>query len=138
MLNPGTHRSAARGIALLEVLVALLIFMIGVLGLVGLQATMTRAQTQAQMRADAGHLANEAIGRMWSDVANIALYDGSNCATQARCLEWQKKVAQGLPRGAGSITVDAAGHVSVTVTWALPGGDTHKYVSQTAIFKSAS
>lgn len=138
MLNAGTSRSAACGIALLEVLVALLIFTIGVLGLVGLQATMTRAQTQAQMRADAGHLANEAIGRMWSDATNIALYDAGSCAAQARCLEWQKKVAQILPGGQGRITANASGQVSVSVTWTLPGGETHSYVSQTAIFKSAS
>lgn len=138
MLNPKTNPSAARGIALLEVLVALLIFTVGVLGLAGLQATMTRAQTQAQMRADAGYLANEAIGRMWSDVTNTALYDAGNCAAQARCLEWQKKVAQILPGGQGSITADGSGQVSVSVTWTLPGGETHSYVSQTAIFKSAS
>ena len=138
MLSPKTKRSSARGIALLEVLVGLLIFTIGVLGLVGLQATMTRAQTQSQMRADAGHLANEAIGRMWSDVTNVALYDAVNCAAQARCLEWQKKVAQVLPGGRGSISVDSSGQVSVSVTWTLPGGEAHRYVSQTAIFKSAS
>ena len=138
MLSLKIKRTAARGIALLEVLVALLIFTIGVLGLAGLQATMTRAQTLAQMRADAGHLANEAIGRMWSDVTNVGLYDAGNCAAQARCLEWQKKVAQVLPGGQGSITVEASGQVSVIVVWTLPGGDAHRYVSQTAIFKSTS
>ena len=138
MLSLKIKRAAARGIVLLEVLVALLIFTIGVLGLAGLQATMTRAQTLAQMRADAGHLANEAIGRMWSDVTNVGLYDAGNCAAQARCLEWQKKVAQVLPGGQGSITVEASGQVSVSVVWTLPGGDAHRYVSQTAIFKSTS
>lgn len=124
---------------MLEVLVALLIFMVGVLGLVGLQGSMTRAQTESKVRADAAYLASEVIGRMWSDLTNVATYNGSGCAAQARCKEWQSKVANSLPGGTGAVTVDApTGNVAVTITWTMPGGDTHQYVTQTTMAKAGS
>lgn len=132
-------RRAARGIALLEVLVAILIFMLGVLGLIGLQGAMTRAQTESKVRADAAYLASELVGRLWSDLTNMAAYNGSGCASQARCKEWQDKVAVGLPGGTGSVAVDAStGDVQVTVTWTMPDGQAHKYVTSTTVVKKGS
>lgn len=129
----------ARGIALIEVLVALLIFMLGVLGLVGLQASMTRAQTASKVRADAAYLASELNGRMWSDLANLASYDGAGCASQARCSEWQSKVGSSLPGGTGAVTVNAtSGDVAVTISWTMPGGETHQYVTHTTVAKAAN
>jgi type IV pilus assembly protein PilV len=126
-------RSSVRGIALIEVLVAMLIFMLGVLGLVGLQGTMTRVQTDSKMRADAANLASEAIGRMWVDIANLSAYAGTTTCTAASCLEWRSKVTSVLPGGGATITVDSNGDVAVTVTWAMPGGDTHRYVTRSTI-----
>ena len=63
-----------RGFMLLEVLVAILIFALGVLGLVGLQANAIALSGQAKYRADATLLANDLIGRMWvSDRSFAAL-----------------------------------------------------------------
>ena len=50
---------------LLEVLVAILIFAIGVLSLVGLQVASIKESGKAKYRTDATLLANELIGRMW-------------------------------------------------------------------------
>ncbi len=62
---------------LIEALVAVLIFAFGVLGIVGLQAAMTKAQTQSKSRADASLLAQQVIGSMWTDTPNLAsLLDG--------------------------------------------------------------
>ena len=131
------HR--VRGVALIEVLVAMLIFMLGVLGLVGLQGSMTRAQTESKVRADAALLAGELIGRMWSDLTNMATYSGSGCASQARCKEWQSKVASSLPGGTGAVTVDAStGDVAVTVTWTMPSGESHQYVTHSTVAKAGS
>lgn len=123
--------------ALIEVLVALLIFMLGVLGLVGLQTSMTRAQTESKIRADAAYLASEAVGRMWSDLNNLSSYSGTSCASVARCKEWQGKVARSLPAGTGTIAVDTpTGDVSVTIEWTLPSGETHKFVTATTVAKA--
>lgn len=134
---PAAKVSRVRGVALIEVLVAMLIFMLGVLGLVGLQGSMTRAQTQSKIRADAVYLASEAIGRMWSDLTNLGSYNGSSCASLDRCNEWKSKVSTGLPGGSGAITVNATtGDVSVEVSWTTPSGETHKYVTATTIVKA--
>ncbi|MDH6591953.1 type IV pilus assembly protein PilV [Variovorax sp. TBS-050B] len=122
-----------RGIALIEVLVAMLIFMLGVLGLVGLQSTMTRTQTDSKLRADASNLASEVIGRMWVDIANLSGYQGTTTCTAPSCLEWRAKVATVLPSGSAVITVAASGDVAVTVSWTMPGGETHKYVTRSTI-----
>lgn len=130
-----------RGIALIEVLVALLIFMLGVLGLVGLQSAMTRAQTESKFRSDAAFLAAEVVGRMWADVANLASYGGTACESLARCKEWQDKVGTTLPQGSGTVTLgtgDAASDATVTISWTPPGGEARKYVTSTAISKGAS
>jgi type IV pilus assembly protein PilV len=127
---------SVRGIVLIEVLVALLVFMLGVLGLVGLQSAMTRAQTESKFRADAAFLATELIGRMWADVTNVASYGGTGCAEVARCKEWQDKVVTTLPNGNGGLTLDAGtGDATVTVTWTSPGGETHRYVTSTTVSK---
>jgi type IV pilus assembly protein PilV len=134
--SPVTRRRIA-GVVLIEVLISMLIFMFGVLGLVGLQASVTRAQTDSKVRADAAYLASELVGRMWADVTHIAAYNGTGCASTALCKEWQDKVAASLPRGTGDVTVDATtGDVAVTITWAGPDGQAHSYVINTTIAKA--
>lgn len=124
----------ARGFALIEVLVAILLFALGVLSLVGLQGSLTRAQTDAKVRTDAAALASEVIGQMWGDVANLSSYSGDSCESHARCKSWQDKVTAALPSGVSTITVTAgSSDVEVNIRWATPSGETHQYVTQTTI-----
>ena len=51
---------------LLEALIAILIFSLGILGIVGMQASAVAASRDAKYRTDAGLLANELIGQMMS------------------------------------------------------------------------
>jgi type IV pilus assembly protein PilV len=122
-----------RGYMLIEVLVSVLIFSIGVLALIGLQAKMTRAQTASKTRADATYLANELVGVMWSDMKNLGSY--ANCASYARCTDWQGKVTASLPGGAGTVTiVDATtGEVSITITWTQGSDGSHTYTTTTFV-----
>ncbi len=125
------------GVVLIEVLVAMLIFMFGVLGMVGLQASVTRAQTDSKFRADASYLASEMVGRLWSDMANLSSYNGSSCASTNLCKEWQSKVSQSLPQGSGSIAITVStGDAVITVTWIGPDGQTHSYVTTATIAKA--
>lgn len=130
------QRRRVAGAALIEALIAILIFSIGVLGLVGLQVSMTRAQTSAKYRTDAAYLANELVGQVWGDRANLASYTtapGSVCSYQ-RCLDWVNKVASGLPQGAATTSaVAATGAVGVTVTWTLPEEGSHSYALSTTV-----
>jgi type IV pilus assembly protein PilV len=130
MKNPNRRRHHQSGVALLEALVGFLIFSIGVLGLVGLQASMTRAQTSAKYRAEAALLANEIVGVMWGDAdAQHANYAGGACAGYARCKEWQDKVALLLPAGQASLEYNPTrGLVAVTVSWSQPEEGEHQMV----------
>lgn len=123
-----------QGMMLIEVLVSILIFSIGVLALVGLQARMTAAQSDAKYRADASYLANEVVGLMWSDLSHVANYNGVACTSNTRCSDWQAKVTNALPNGSGSIVVDATTQmVTVTVTWQHGSDDPHTYSTRTRL-----
>jgi type IV pilus assembly protein PilV len=124
----------SRGIVLIEVLVALLIFMFGILGFIGLQTALVRAGAEADLRANAAYLANEVLGRMWSDVGNLAGYVGTTSCTATACTEWRSKVQTLMPGGTAAITVDGAtGNVSIRIGWTLPGGSTHQYETQSNV-----
>ena len=137
-------RRATGGFALVEVLVAVLLFTIGILGLVGLQAAMTQTQTESKVRADAANLVDELATVMWGEVgnqgtvANLASFNPSGCASSAACNGWLTKLGKVLPGGtltdlsfdnATDVTDADYGLVTVTLAWSLPNGDTHKYVS---------
>ncbi len=126
-------RGASRGFMLLEVLVALLIFSIGVLGLVGLQAAMTKAQTGSKFRADAAFLAQRLIGTMWSDVSHFSSYNGAGCAGYPRCSEWASEVAAALPGGTAAVDASAAPTVTITITWTPPNEELRTYTTTSAV-----
>lgn len=117
---------------LLEALVALLIFAFGVLGLVGLQAAMTKAQSTAKYRADAAFLAQQVLGTMWTDGPNIANYATANCTGYARCNSWATKVASTLPGGTAAIAATAAGW-EVKISWTQPNEGTHTFTTISTI-----
>jgi type IV pilus assembly protein PilV len=120
------------GFMLLEVLVALLIFSMGVLGIVGLQASMTKSQTGSKFRADASFLAQRMIGTIWSDVSNIGSYATANCTGYPRCGQLQADVASILPNGDIAIDV-AVPQVTITITWQPPNEELRTYTTVTAL-----
>jgi type IV pilus assembly protein PilV len=54
------------GVMLLEALIAILVFSLGILSLVALQATAVQLTSDAKYRTDATLLANRLIGQMWT------------------------------------------------------------------------
>ena len=54
------------GIALLEVLIAILIFSLGILAIVGVQTITVKQATDAKYRSEANLLVNQLIGAMWT------------------------------------------------------------------------
>lgn len=109
------------GMVLVEGLVAIVIFALGVLAIVGMQAATVRQATDAKYRVDASFLVNQAIGMMWSDRANLADY------------AVEEEEVGALPNGKRTIAVDGT-QVTVTVTWQMPGESTvHSHSSMTRI-----
>ena len=133
-----------RGFMLLEALVALLIFSIGVLGIVGLQASMTKSQTDSKFRADAAFLAQRLVGSMWSDRSGLDKYaTATNCSSHARCNSWLTEVANQLPQGGANVTIDTldtdgtgsviAAEVTIAINWTPPGEDTRRFITTSAV-----
>ena len=114
-LLPG---SAQQGAVLLEAMIAILIFSMGVLAIVGLQAAMIKNTADSKYRADASNIAQERIGQMWSDppdLNNLPIYP---------YLEVNTDISTRLPGGTRSVTLPVAGQPTFTVTvkWQQPGG----------------
>lgn len=86
------------GFMILEVLLAVLIFSLGVLGIIGLQANAVKQSGQSQYRADATLLANELIGNMWvGNRTPTALQADYGTTPNATYTAWQAKVQSTLP-----------------------------------------
>ena len=124
------HRRVLQdGSALLEALIAILIFSFGVLGLIGILAASIRATNDARYRAEAANLANAVIGDMWATAATEL--DPQFGAGGPKLLAWQNYVATQLPSatGANAPLVDLAQpglsaqsrSIVVTVFWQMPG-----------------
>lgn len=119
-----------RGSVLLEALVAVLVFSVGLLGLAGFQAAAVRAQTDARARADAAFVANQMVGDMWSlSPGALADCSGTYDATSTGCGgKWGDRIAQSLPDGSAVVAVNDT-QVTITLSWKMPGaGETHNYV----------
>jgi type IV pilus assembly protein PilV len=118
-----TNGYGQRGVMLLEALIAILIFSIGILGLVGMQAFSIGAISDAKYRSDASFLANEIAAQIWVDRANMANYVSPGGAAPALAI-WIAKVNNELPQSAANppvITVNAGtGVVDVTIRWQQP------------------
>jgi len=116
-LNKRLYANAAKvkmqqGFMLLEALIALVIFSMGALALVGLQAAMVSNTTNAKYRADASYVAQQRIGQMWADSDNASLY-----------LEENTLIPDLLPNGKRTVTQPNINQFVVTVTWQAPGED---------------
>ncbi|MCP5419137.1 MAG: type IV pilus modification protein PilV [Gammaproteobacteria bacterium] len=116
-----------RGFTLLEVLVALIILAIGLLGLASLQAVGLRSNHSAQMRTQATLLSYDIVDRIRANLKgakdgyynnnggnaadNGCIAAGANCDPQAMAeqdlFEWNAAIANVLPSGAGIVCVDS-------------------------------
>ena len=117
MTRAGTRfpaQGSERGVMLIEALVAILIFSIGILAVVGMQAVAIKDVTSAKYRNEAAFLAQELLAQMWTDNGNIGVYAFPGAgAPPARILPWVNKVQLRLPDVANQLPI-------VTLTNALP------------------
>jgi type IV pilus assembly protein PilV len=65
-----TMRNSQRGVFLLEVLIAIVIFAIGILAMISMQAVSIAAQNDSQYRAEAEHLIDQLTSQMRMAVAH--------------------------------------------------------------------
>jgi type IV pilus assembly protein PilV len=105
---------AQLGMALLECLMALLIFSVGLLGLLGLEARVMNISTDSENRGRAAMLANEVASQMWlNNTVTPATTAYNNLILNAG-----DQTQGGLPGGV--VTVNQIGTTNaadITVTW---------------------
>jgi len=108
-------RRRVRGVSLIEVMVVVVLFSIGLIGLVGLQAKAVQHSVSAEDSARAALLANEIVSAMWGA--------GSVNLPTATVATWNTSVGdptgRGLPNGQGTVSVTGT-VATVTVTWRAP------------------
>jgi type IV pilus assembly protein PilV len=137
-VNQFKRFSSSAGFTLIEVLVALIIVSIGLLGLAGLQATSVRFNQQAYLRSQAVQQAYDMADRiranargMWD--GNYDDIDGTesdpacistNCSpadlADTDAVAWNAQNAGVLPNGSGTVTRDAAAAAvvfNIAVNW---------------------
>lgn len=121
------HRSAGRerGFSLLEVLIALLVFSVGLIGLSGLMVLSVKTNHSAYLRSQAVFLAENVADRMRANVIGVwnGAYDSASypvsiasppaCSAASPCspadvaardqADWSRMLGQMLPSGQASI-----------------------------------
>ena len=131
----GPHGSGSGGFTLLEVLIALVVLSIGLLGIAALQGVGLRTSHGAHLSAQASLLAYDMADRMRANPETLATYDGFltdtiDCALAAPTTplatadlwEWACAVQSLLPGGSGSIAGVAVGgttanRYTISIEW---------------------
>jgi type IV pilus assembly protein PilV len=121
--SSGAQPRRQAGLSLIEVLVAVVLLSIGLLGLAGLQASGMRVGQSSIHRSQAAQLAHDMIERMRANATratdyNLALGDAAPaCASVAACdlRDWRMRL-QSLPAGTGAVTVSGQ-RATVLVQW---------------------
>jgi type IV pilus assembly protein PilV len=126
-------RSQERGATLIEVMIALLVLAIGMLGFAGLQTQGVITGRQAYLHSTAAFLAEDMVERMRANLAQSASYstlytdagqdnhcDTSSC-TAAQLMgwdqyKWHSRVGSLLPNGQGQVEATQGANPYVTAT----------------------
>lgn len=118
-------RQCQRGFSMLEVLVAILVVAIGLLGLAGLMNAGLRNNQSSSAQSQAVWLAYDMLDRLRAD-RTTAMAGGYNVTmgsapggsgfTNTELVDWRTLLANALPSGTGSVAVNGNA-VSVIVQW---------------------
>lgn len=101
--------------ALLEALIAMLIFSLGVLGIVALRAKASQYSVDSEDRTRAAMFASELATTMWQSK--------STSLDSTTISAWQTRVqasGSGLPSATASSSVDSSGMATITISWKAP------------------
>ncbi|MDE3209960.1 MAG: hypothetical protein KGM46_04405 [Pseudomonadota bacterium] len=142
--------ASPRGIVLIDALIAVVIFSIGIVGMVSLLGTASKLSGDAQYRTNAAMFADQVVSLMWTD-ATTSLVNDFSSPGGAQFKLWSQTIDCASPtRGTGclpgsasyppTIKITAVPNspsdflVTVTVNWRAPNDlGPHNYVSTTQI-----
>lgn len=147
---------AQTGMMLLEALFGILLFSIGILALIGLQANATKQSVEGKYRSDASMLATQLIGQIWATDRKFATLNTTYSSGQisngvcSGCnpdfSTWYDLVKTTLP-GAADLTPNVTytsiaptgvatlgtTKISITIYWRSPDNVIHNYAALTQI-----
>jgi len=122
-----SHSKSQQGMALLEALIAVLIFSMGILALVGLQGAMVKNTSDSKYRAEATFIAQQKLGEVWANAKSHNTF-GSYAVVD-------EDISVLLPGGKRTVAISPAPNclVTVTVSWQMPGGDIHNHTTNARV-----
>ena len=138
--NTRARRTQSSGFGIVEVLVALVVLSIGMLGIASLYAVTLRSSGSAISRMQAVNLANDIGDRIRANKTAGAAYAGAaadkSCNGTTDCSAadmaahdlflWREQITATMPGMVGTVAVDTAtvpATYTVTLTWREPGDD---------------
>ena len=149
-LVPSRLRAQA-GFSLIEVMVAMLVFGAGVLGIARLQSVAVQETGTSAFRSTASLLAKSLVARMWMSDRTPATLTASFSSASAGTgfVSWLATVTDSrlpgvvarppvvtvTPVAGGGTTAVGSSLVSVTVYWKAPGDAAYHYFVETAQLK---
>lgn len=135
----------SRGFTLIEVLIAVLVLSIGLLGLAALQATGMKNNHSAHLQSQAIVAAYDIVDRMRANRSaalnneydiNLGGSITSSGIAQADLTQWKNQIAATLPSGDGSVDYNG-GVITVVIQWddsrATDGSGTQQFTFETEI-----
>ena len=138
---PARHASCQqRGSALIEGLLALVVFSVGLIGLLMLLSTSLVESGNARYRSEASLLASDLVARMWAGdrgAASLQSRFGDTGADEYR--QWLQRVQATLPGSTTDanlpqVAIDDDRNVTISLRWQVPGeADAHRLLIATRI-----
>jgi type IV pilus assembly protein PilV len=134
------------GSFILEALVSVLIFAVGLIALMGMAGQAINQVGQTKFRNDASNLAGELTGQMWVGSATLGDFaigpdnPYTNCPNNnaaAAAAAWLTRAKSALPKGCATVTVNGT-QVDIDISWAdnKNEGVRHHYLTSTLIAKN--
>lgn len=140
------RENAQIGGGLIEALMSLVVLSVGILGLIGMQATVIQDNSESRVRMQAGFFATSVLGMAAANPENVGCFivnstQSAACVSpdvQTQASAWLDQVVSALP-GAATVPPQVAydngsGQLTVTLRWRMRGDNAvHNYVATTQV-----
>ena len=125
---PDQKPKSQRGSSLIEVLIAMLLLSVGLLGMVSLKAAALKYTGQSNARGTASMHAADMMDRLRANPAravsgqynlgiDVAAAPAPVTVAEVDLVQWRQRISESLPGGSGSVAVAADSTVRLVLRW---------------------